>query len=74
MVFLEYKIIIYACVSIHPVKKERETEGFFTNGFFFFHLGSDKCKSAVKAACLVGHIPSGDCFATLQRSNHEGRT
>ena len=35
---------------------------------------SDRCVAAVKAACLVGHIPSGDCIASLNRNNHDGVT
>ena len=35
---------------------------------------SDKCIAAVKAACLVGHIPSGDCQASLSMGNHGGAT
>jgi hypothetical protein len=35
---------------------------------------SAKCKSAVKAACLVGHIPSGDCQASLGGGKHDGVT
>ncbi len=35
---------------------------------------SEKCLSAVKAACLVGHIPSGDCYASITKGDHEGIT
>ena len=35
---------------------------------------SDKCAAAVKAACLVGHIPSGDCYASMSKGDHEGAT
>lgn len=31
-----------------------------------------KCQFAIQAACLVGHIPAGDCAASLQRNDHEG--
>lgn len=31
-----------------------------------------KCKFAIQAACLVGHIPAGDCAASLERNDHEG--
>jgi hypothetical protein len=35
---------------------------------------SDRCLAAVKAACLVGHIPAGDCQASLSRNQHDGAT
>ena len=35
---------------------------------------SQRCIAAVKSACLVGHIPSGDCYSSLNNKDHDGVT
>ena len=38
------------------------------------HESSAKCLAAVRAACLVGDIPAGDCAASLEGGHHDSVT